>query len=159
MAAKCGRIDFMFLGSPLTQSLDPLLLGNIKGDGKLPSVTLNAFEDNKAKERIKCFKKHVEVRFTEVPTEVLQRIRITVDRKPVDKDIPCHRYYTMSENEKKITVFAKHFSKIQFMNCDEDPEYFNSFIKARICKRKNSSPNLLELKVFLTTVNKYLKNF
>ena len=119
--------------------------------GNLPEVQLDATYKESG-EKVKCFGKYVQIRLNKVPKQLPRDVSITVDDEYVEKDIPCHRYYTVKEN--KITLFTKHFSKIKFFNCNNHQGSTVSHVTAKIFKRRGSSWDTRELKVLLIPVTR-----
>ena len=101
-------------------------------------------------EKVKCFRKYVQIRLNKVPNRLPRDVSIKVDDEYVEKGIPCHRYYTVKENQ--INLFSKHFSIINFFNCNIHQGSTASHVTAKIFKRKGSSWDTRELKVLLIPV-------
>ena len=117
--------------------------------GSLPEVELNATYKASG-EKVKCFRKYVQIRLNKVPNRLPRDVSIKVDDEYVEKGIPCHRYYTVKEN--KIILFTKHFSIIKFFNCNIHQGSTASHVTAKIFKRRGSSWDTRELKVLLIPV-------
>ena len=119
--------------------------------GGLPDVELHAMYEASG-EKVKCFRKYVQIRLNDVKQPLPSGVSVTVDDESVEKDLPCHRYYTIKE--KKITLLTKHFSTIKFFNCNTHQGSFGSHVTARIYKKKGSSWDKRDVKVLLIPVTK-----